>query len=132
MQTTSTLARQTPMTWTPWVNVAVGVAAIITPFVGGEASDAFRVSNVITGIIIVIVALIAFASSQSRSGLNVAVVNIVAGIWLLISTAFTLHAMLVWENVVLGVLAILTAAVAIRTHTQIERLMWLRSRPDGS
>jgi len=68
-----------PMTLTPWVNVAAGIAAIITPF-GVGATNAFRISYLITGIIIVIVALATLLSSHSRSDTNVAVINIIAGI----------------------------------------------------
>ncbi len=132
MQVSSKGTVETPMTWTPWVNVVVGIAAIITPFVGAEASSAFRISNVITGIIIVIIALAVFLSSHSRSGSKAAVINLLAGLWLLISTVLTPHAMLVWENVVLGVLATVTASITMGTHGQLERLAWLQSRPHDS
>jgi uncharacterized membrane protein HdeD (DUF308 family) len=123
MQTTAsgpTTRTDTPMTWTPWVNVAIGIAAIITPFAGG-GSTAITTSDVITGIIIGIVALIAFFTSQSKQGMNVAIINILAGVWLIISTSFAHGAMLVWDNVMLGVLAILTAIISMGAHQQLMR-----------
>ncbi len=117
-------SEQMPMIPTPWVNFAVGIAAIITPFVG-SAPDAFRTSNVITGIIICIVALLAFFSSRSRSGIYVAIINVLAGIWLLISTSFTLSPAMVWDNVILGVLAIVTACVSMGVHKQVMGLRGL-------
>jgi|GEM_PF-2881777 len=113
---------QMSLTWTPWVNVAIGIAVIITPFIGIAATDALRISNVITGIIIGIVALIAFFGSQSNSITKIAAINILAGIWLWISTAFSHNATLVWENVVFGVLAILTAVISMSTHAQLMRI----------
>lgn len=132
MQTTIDARDDAPLTWTPWVNVAVGIAAIITPFIGAGASNAFRTSNVITGIIIVIVALVAFFASQTPSGINIAIINILAGIWLVISTSLTLQPMLVWENVVLGVIAVLIAIISMAGHKQLARLTVQRSEAHGA
>lgn len=121
--TIQTRTTEMPMIWTPWVNVAIGIAVIVTPFIGSAASNGLKISNVITGIIIGIVALIAFFASQSKSGTNIAVINIAAGIWLWISTSFALDVTITWENVVFGVLAILTAVISMSQHDQFLRLV---------
>jgi hypothetical protein len=125
MQTATTTTGQNasnlPMTWTPWINVGIGIAAIITPFIGTSPTS-FQISNIVTGIIISIVALLAFFTSRTRSAIDIAVVNVLAGIWLLISMSLAHNAMLAWENVVLGVLAILTAIIGIGVHGQLVSL----------
>jgi hypothetical protein len=52
----------------------------------------------------------------------------VAGIWLLVSTAFADHAALAWDNAVLGGLAILAAFVSLGFHRQLTRLRGGRVR----
>jgi hypothetical protein len=119
--TTGQNASNLPMTWTPWINVGIGIAAIITPFIGTTPTN-FQISNIITGIIISIVALVAFFTSRMRSAINIALVNVLAGLWLLISTSLAHNATLAWENLVLGVLAILTAIIGMGVHGQLVSL----------
>jgi hypothetical protein len=99
----------------PWVNVAVGVLTIISPFVAVPNPWGIRVDLVITGFIIGIVAIIEMATyaRTARMGYWPAI-NILAGIWLFISTTWAGgNLTLVWSNIVLGVLAIVTALVAL-------------------
>ena len=104
-----------PYTWAQWINVAVGIAVIITPFIA-NADTAAKTSGVITGIIIGVIALISFFVSKGESGVGISWINIIAGIWLLISTSFAHDPQLVWQDVVYGILAILTAAIVMGLH----------------
>ena len=99
----------------PWVNVAVGILTIISPFVAVPDSYGAKWDMVITGFIIGIVAIIEMATyaKTNRMGYWPAI-NILAGIWLFISTGIVaMNVALVWSNIVLGVLAIVTALVAL-------------------
>src|SRR5579884_446609 len=99
----------------PWVNVAVGILTIISPFVAVPDSYGAKWDMVITGFIIGIVAIIEMATyaKTNRMGYWPAI-NILAGIWLFISTGIVaMNVALVWSNIVLGVLPIVTALVAL-------------------
>jgi len=118
MQTTvnrTEVARTTPYTWAQWINVLLGIAVIVTPFVA-QANGTFVTSDVVAGIIIVIVGLISFFASRSPNGTSISNINILAGIWLFISTLFAHDAMLVWQNVAYGVLVIVTAIIVMGLH----------------
>ncbi len=99
----------------PWVNVAVGILTIISPFVAVPDSYGAKWDMVITGFIIGIVAIIEMATFAKTNRMGYwPVINIVAGIWLFISTGIVaMNVTLVWSNIVLGVLAIVTALVAL-------------------
>jgi hypothetical protein len=99
----------------PWVNVAVGVLTIISPFVAVPNPYGMKWDLVITGFIIAIVAILEMATyaRTERMGYWPAI-NILAGIWLFISTTWANgNVALVWSNIVLGVLSIVTALVAL-------------------
>jgi hypothetical protein len=99
----------------PWVNVAVGVLTIISPFVAVPNPWGIRVDLVITGFIIGVVAIIEMATYARTARMAYwPAINILAGIWLFISTTWAGgNLTLVWSNIVLGVLAIVTALVAL-------------------
>ncbi|HLI97307.1 MAG TPA: hypothetical protein VKT72_14660 [Candidatus Baltobacteraceae bacterium] len=99
----------------PWVNVAVGILTIISPFVAVPDSYGAKWDMVITGFIIGIVAIIEMATFAKTNRMGYwPVINILAGIWLFISTGIVvMNVTLVWSNIVLGVLAIVTALVAL-------------------
>jgi hypothetical protein len=99
----------------PWLNVAVGILTIISPFALGSASMAARWDLVVTGIIIGIVAIIELSIYARTTHMSYwPVINILAGIWLLISTTYAQGDVgLLWSNVVLGILAIVSAAIAL-------------------
>ncbi len=99
----------------PWVNVAVGILTIISPFVAVPDSYGAKWDMVITGFIIGIVAIIEMATFAKTNRMGYwPVINVVAGIWLFISTGIVaMNVTLVWSNIVLGVLAIVTALVAL-------------------
>ena len=104
-----------PYTWAQWINVGIGIAVIITPFIA-NADTAAKTSGVITGIIIGVIAIISFFISRGESGIGISWINILAGIWLLISTSFARDPQLIWQDVVYGILAILTAVIVMGLH----------------
>jgi SPW repeat len=114
--------RSMPYTWAQWINVAIGIAVIITPFIA-NADTAAKTSGVITGIIIGVIAIISFFLSPSEGGgVGISWINILAGIWLLISTSFARDPQLVWQDVVYGILAIITAIIVMGLHNINMRL----------
>lgn len=99
----------------PWVNVAVGVLTIISPFVAVPNSNGARWDMVVTGIIIAVVAIVEMSTYAKSARMGYwPLINILAGIWLFISTGIvTMNLTLIWSNIVLGVLVIVTALVAL-------------------
>ncbi|MHB2015481.1 MAG: SPW repeat domain-containing protein [Candidatus Xenobia bacterium] len=115
-------------TYAPWLNFALGIAVIITPWIGNVATNAEKTSDVITGIIMCIVALVAFFAT-SRSASNVSIINILAGIWLWISIPFTSDVMMHWQHVVYGCMAIITALIAMGERAEVRYPGTLSARP---
>ena|SRR5690348_9647128 len=99
----------------PWVNVAIGILTIISPFVAVPSSTFARWDLVITGFIIGIVALAELGSYGKTARMGYwPVVNILAGIWLFVSTTWLSgDVAMIWSNIVLGVMTIVTALVAL-------------------
>ena len=99
----------------PWVNVAVGVLTIISPFVAVPDSSGARWDMVVTGLLIGIFAIVELSTYGRSARMTYwPVVNIVLGIWLFISTGIVaMNQTLVWSTIVLGVLTIVTALVAL-------------------
>lgn len=98
----------------PWINLAIGILTIIAPY-ALDGTDATKWSLTITGIIIAIVAIVELAmDSRNRGVAGWPVVNLLLGIWLLISTSLAGgNAGVIWNDIVLGVAAIMTAIVAL-------------------
>jgi len=111
----------------PWINIAVGIMAIISPFAIPGSDTAMIWSAVITGVVIAVVAIIELGVYRGSSHMNYwPVINILAGVWLVISISLARgNAGEIWSDVVLGVMAIITACVALgyervhATHTQL-------------
>lgn len=99
----------------PWVNVAVGILTIISPFVAVPDSYGAKWSMVVTGFIIGIVAIIELATFARSARMGYwPLINILAGIWLFISTGVvSMNLTLVWSAIMLGVMSIVTALVAL-------------------
>ena len=99
----------------PWINIAIGILTIVSTYALGVMSGAVMTSNWIAGAVIVIVAFIELASyARGKSMHYWPVVNVLAGIWLLISTSLAGPSQaMVWSDVVLGIAAIVTSAVAL-------------------
>ncbi len=88
--------------------------AIIAPYALGSADPATKWSSVITGIVIGIVAIIELSMDRKHIATYWPVVNIVAGIWLIISTSLAAgNTGVIWNDIVLGVTALVTAIVAL-------------------
>ena len=110
----------------PFINIAIGILTIVSTYALASASGAVMTSNWIAGAVIVIVALIELAVYPRGRGMHYwPIVNILAGIWLLISTTFAQPmAAMVWSEIVLGVVAIVTSCVAlsyesVHAHTPV-------------
>lgn len=106
----------------PWINIAVGILAIISPFAMAGSTYAAKWDMVITGIIIGLVAIAEMSVYARSSRMHYwPVINILAGVWLFISTSFAVgNPGLAWSNIVLGVVSIVTACVVLsyeRVHT---------------
>jgi hypothetical protein len=99
----------------PWINLAVGILTIISPYALGATGGGIYTSCWIAGVVIAIVALIDLGVSASSRGMSYwPVINILAGIWLLVSTSFAGSiAGMSWSDIVLGIAAIITAAVSL-------------------
>ncbi len=99
----------------PWVNIAVGILTIVSPFVAVPNSAFARWDMVITGFIIGIIAIAELASFGKGTRMNYwPFVSILAGIWLFISTTWLSgDVAMIWSNIVLGVIAIVAALVTL-------------------
>jgi hypothetical protein len=99
----------------PWVNVAVGVLTILSPFVAVPASSFAKWDMTITGCVIGIIAIVELAAYGKTARMTFwPVLNILAGIWLFISTTWLSgNIALIWSNIVLGVITIVSALVAL-------------------
>lgn len=106
----------------PWINLAVGILTIISPYALAITSGAVFTSTWIVGVIMVIVAIVEMVAYAQSHAMNYwPAINLLAGIWLLISTSFGGSAGMVWSDIVLGVVAIITAAVSLsyeRVHAK--------------
>jgi predicted membrane-bound dolichyl-phosphate-mannose-protein mannosyltransferase len=98
----------------PWTNIAVGILAIISPF-ALHVNGAIETSSIIVGIIIAVIAIVELASYARTSNMTYwPVINILAGIWLFISTSLADgNAGIIWSCIALGVITIVTALVAL-------------------
>ncbi|HEY8312941.1 MAG TPA: SPW repeat protein [Candidatus Baltobacteraceae bacterium] len=108
----------------PWVNIAIGILTIISPFVNVPTGSGARWDMVVTGIVIAVVAIIEMSVYTKSQSMNYwPVVNIIAGIWLFISTTFVQgNTGMIWSNIVMGVAAIVTGLVALsyeRVHANV-------------
>ena len=99
----------------PWVNVAVGVLTIISPFVAVPDSYGAKWDMVITGFLIAIFAIVEMSTFARSRRMNYwPLLNVLLGIWLFISTGIVaMNVAMVWSSIVLGVLTIVTALGAL-------------------
>ncbi len=107
----------------PWINVAVGILAIAAPFLVRPTTVAATWISVITGIVIAVVAIIELSVYVRSTHMNYwAVISLLAGVWLLISTTFARgNTALLWSDITLGIIAIVTSLVALsyeRLHAE--------------
>lgn len=108
-------------------NVALGIATIITPFMAkGVESHGLLVSDVITGIVVLLVGLISYGASRHINGTGISGINILAGIWLIISVGFATTELLKWDNVMLGVLCIVNALATMGEHDHYLKCVGVR------
>jgi membrane-bound ClpP family serine protease len=102
----------------PWINLAVGILTLISPWSLHAASYGAKWDVTITGIVIAIVAIIAMSLREKHYW---PVLNILLGVWLIVSIAFVENdSALAWSNVALGVMAIVTGLVS-QTYSATSR-----------
>ena len=105
--------------WSSWVNILLGIWVLISPFILTFALPRAIWNNLVTGIVVGILAIIRL-SVPNQAGWSW--INALLGIWLIISPfvlGFT-HGSVLWNNVILG---IIVAALALsNTAPRAERL----------
>ncbi len=99
----------------PWVAVTAGVLTVVSPFVVGPGTPFAQWDIGITGAVMTLAAL-----AQPSRGLKrrhrgaLAGVNILGGVWLFISSTWmTGDSAIIWSNIALGTIAIVTALVSL-------------------
>ena len=97
-----------------WVNIVLGIWVIVSPFVLAFHSPKAVWSNVITGIVVGILAIIRWSTHQ----MGWSWLNLILGIWLVISP-FVLFASgaAMWNNVILGI--IIAAFALTNTYSKV-------------
>jgi hypothetical protein len=89
-----------------WVNILLGIWVIISPFVLQMHSTKAIWSNVVTGVVVCILALVRW--STHRPGLSW--LNLMVGVWLVVSPfVLFLSTAAMWNNVILGIIVAATA-----------------------
>jgi hypothetical protein len=92
------------------LNLLAGLWLIIAPFALAYATPGIMVNSIITGIVVAILGIIGIAAP---SALWSRWLNIVAGLWLIVSVAvysYTGSIALLWDNFIIGVLVVAFAA----------------------
>jgi hypothetical protein len=97
-----------------WVNIVLGIWVIVSPFVLAFHSSKAVWSNVVTGIIVGILALIRWRMRQPGWSW----LNLILGAWLVISPfVLFLSAAAMWNNVILGI--IIAALALTNTYSKV-------------
>jgi SPW repeat len=90
-----------------WVNILLAIWVIVSPFAFSVHSSKAMWSNVVTGVVVGILALVRWSMHQSGWSW----LNLILGIWLVISPfVFFLSGVAMWNNVIVG---IIIAALAL-------------------
>ena len=98
-----------------WVNILVGLWIVISPFVLGLHAPKAIWNNVVTGILVVALAVIRWAIGQPGWSW----INLFLGIWLVISPfALVLGTAAMWNNVILGI--IVGAFALTNTYSKVD------------
>ncbi len=106
-----------------WIIALVGLLAIIAPFVlGFSAMTATLWSNIIVGILLIILGVWAAVSVRMSTDRTLDWINAVLGLWLLISP-FVLGSSVVlaalWSDVILGIIALVLGVVAALRESRV-------------
>ncbi len=97
-----------------WLNIVFGVWVIISPFVLGFHSPKAIWNNVITGVVVGVLALIRWSMRQPGWSW----LNLILGAWLVISPfGFFLSGAAMWNNVILGI--IIAASALTNTYSKV-------------
>ena len=97
-----------------WVNILLGIWMIVSPFVLGFHSSKAIWTNVVTGVVVGILAIIRWRIHQPGWSWS----NLILGIWLVISPfVLFLSGAAMWNNVILGI--IIGAFALTNTYSKI-------------
>ncbi|HEY4258328.1 MAG TPA: SPW repeat protein [Candidatus Udaeobacter sp.] len=97
-----------------WLNIVFGIGVIISPFVLGFHSPKAIWNNVITGVVVGVLALIRWSMRQPGWSW----LNLILGAWLVISPfVFFLSGAAMWNNVILGI--IIAASALTNTYSKV-------------
>jgi SPW repeat-containing protein len=97
-----------------WVNILLGIWVIISPFVLGIHSPRGMWSNIVTGVLVVILAVIRWAMHQPGWSW----LNLILAIWLVISPfVLFLSGAAMWNNVIMGIL--ICALALTNTYSKV-------------
>jgi SPW repeat len=97
-----------------WVNVVLAIWVIVSPFVLAIHSSRAVWNNVVTGVLVGILALIRWSVRQP----GLSWLNLLLGIWLVISPfVLFLSGAAMWNNVILGV--IVAAFALTNTYSKV-------------
>lgn len=94
-----------------WINVIAGLWLILAPFVLSYTNAAQKTNSIWLGIIVGVLALIRAFTPASSGTVWLSWINIIAGIWLIVSP-FVLGAassMALWNNIIIGAIVLLDA-----------------------
>lgn len=112
----------------PWITVTAGVLVILSPFVAVPTSLFVRWDVVITGAVIAGLGIIELVAYGKTARMNYwPVICILAGVWLFISTTWLAgNVAMIWSNIVLGVVTIVSALVAL-SYERLHETQQMRS-----
>lgn len=97
-----------------WVNIALGIWVIISPFILGFHSSSALWSNVVAGVLVGILALLRWGMHQPGWSW----LNLIIGIWLVLSPfVLFLGGPAMWNNVILGI--IVAAFALTNTYSKV-------------
>ncbi len=106
-----------------WIIVVVGVLAFIAPFVFGFTGlTGPFISNLVVGILLVLLGLGAALYANIRADQTFDWINAVLGLWLLISPfvlGFTAVTSGEWTDVVLGIIALVVGVWAAMSERRV-------------
>jgi len=95
-----------------WINVGSGSLMVASTWLFAMPTSDARWDVRITGALTIVAALIAVRSLNANWSASASVVEMFAGIWLLLSTTFV-HGdlMAVWSNILLGLVTVVVATL---------------------
>ena len=108
------------MKWTSWCNLILGIWLIIATWAVGFMTTATATNSFIIGVIVIAAALAALSSLAAARGARW--VNLIAGIWLIVSPwvlRFGTNVNVIANDVIVGVLIAVFAWIGLGTMRRV-------------